>query len=124
MKRADLSARLKLKGKYTVMEEKSIRFSEDGGILTAHLSGEIDHHSAKYERELIDSWIFKLKPKTLVLDFSGVRFMDSSGIGLIIGRAELCASLGAVLHLCGLNKTLGKLIRLSGVEKIHNISIV
>ncbi len=106
------------------MEEKSIRFSEEGRELTAYLSGEIDHHSAKYERELIDSWMFKVKPRTLILDFSGVRFMDSSGLGLIIGRAELCSSFGASLRITGLNKTLLKLIRLSGVEKIQNITIV
>ena len=52
--------------------------------LTAELDGEIDHHTAKNFREQIDLEIDTQTPKTLILDFSDITFMDSSGIGLIM----------------------------------------
>ena len=103
--------------------ENGVTFSFSEKTLTAHLSGEIDHHSAKPVREAVDSELFKMRPEVLVLDFSRVKFMDSSGIGLIIGRAEVCASLLTQVRLSGVNPTLKKLMKLSGIEKIKNISI-
>lgn len=103
--------------------EKDVKFSDAGKILIASLSGEIDHHLAKSQREAIDGMLFFKKPEILVLDFSDVRFMDSSGIGLIIGRAEVASGMGAVVQLTGLSATQRKLIKLSGIEKLKNVSI-
>ncbi len=103
--------------------EKNVVFADGGNVLTATLVGEIDHHSAKGQREEIDAMLFRCKPEVLVLDFSLVKFMDSSGIGLIIGRSEIACEMGIAVRLCGLNPTLKKLIRLSGVEKLKNISV-
>ncbi len=50
------------------------------------LSGDIDHHTAREMREVIDKRIEEIHPKRLILDFKGVTFMDSSGIGLVMGR--------------------------------------
>ncbi len=104
--------------------QKGVKFSESQSHLTARLSGEIDHHLAKCQREEIDKMLFVAKPKKLILDFSEVRFMDSSGIGLIIGRADICRGIGAVLEVTGLSPQLKKLMKLSGVEKIKEISVV
>ena len=103
--------------------ENGVKFSDAGKILIASLSGEIDHHAAKGDREAIDEMLFLKKPSVLVLDFSGVKFMDSSGIGLIIGRSEVVAGLGAEIHISGLSDSQRKLIRLSGIEKLKNIRI-
>ena len=103
--------------------EKEVKFSDAGNILIASLSGEIDHHLAKGQREAIDGMLFFKKPEVLVLDFSEVRFMDSSGIGLIIGRAEVASGIGAIVQLSGLSPTQRKLIRLSGIERIKNVRI-
>ena len=65
-----------------------VTFSSAGDTLVAYLSGEIDHHSAQYLRDEIDSVLQSRMPQTLVLDFSAVSFMDSSGVGLILGRAR------------------------------------
>lgn len=53
-----------------------------------------DHHSAKPIREETDVWITRFRPSTVVLDFSGVKFMDSSGIGLILDRYNKAAATG------------------------------
>ena len=78
---------------------------------------------AKPIREEVDGRLFKLVPRVLVLDFSSVSFMDSSAIGLILGRATLCEQLGCRVNLSGLSSSMMKLVRLSGIEKIKNLSI-
>ena len=103
--------------------QKEVTFSESGDELTARLSGEIDHHLAKKQRIEIDSMLFRKKPKLLVLDFSLVRFMDSSGIGLIIGRAELASNIGCTVLVTGLSKSLYKILKLSGIERIKGIRV-
>ena len=102
---------------------QAVSFFEDGGTLKAKLLTEIDHHAARPVREEIDAMLFRCRPDVLELDFSGVRFMDSSGIALIIGRAELASSLCCEVRLTGLSGTLLRLIRLSGIEKLTNITI-
>ena len=62
--------------------------------LIAILSGEIDHHCAQPMRAEIDAKIDDLQPSVLVLDFAGVTFMDSSGIGLIMGRHRTMEAIG------------------------------
>ena len=96
----------------------------EGESLVAYLPSEIDHHGLKGVREAIDRELFEVRPRKLVLDFSAVRFMDSSGIGLIIGRTELCEHLNAAVRLVGLSGMQRKLVKLSGVEKIKNLSII
>ena len=103
--------------------QNGVRFSESERTLTAYLSGEIDHHSAKAEREEIDAMLFRTKPTRLVLDFSEVKFMDSSGIGLIIGRADVCTAIGCRVRITGLSKSLKKLLRLAGIEKMKFIDM-
>ncbi len=98
--------------------------SENGDTLTAFIGCEVDHHTARRIRESIDDKLFLSKPRELVLDFEGVRFMDSSGIGLILGRAETVSSIGATLKIRGASPTLMKILRLSGVDKVKNITIL
>jgi stage II sporulation protein AA (anti-sigma F factor antagonist) len=103
---------------------EKLRFSLEERLVAVSILEEIDHHAARSLREEIDRLLFKYRPKTLVLDFSSVRFMDSSGLGLIIGRAEISKSIGASLEIRGLSPMLLRLVRLGGVEKIENIRIV
>ena len=107
------------------MEElkESVAFSSDGDRLTALLRGEIDHHAARPIREEIDTELHRLHPKQLCLDFKDVRFMDSSGIALIIGRAEIARDMGCAVRVCGLSKTQEKLVRISGVWKLPGITV-
>ena len=102
---------------------QDVIFLQSEGVLTVSLPPEIDHHTAKSIREKTDRELFKYSPRLLVLDFSRVSFMDSSGIGLIIGRSEVCTELGASIRLKGLSERNKKLLRLSGIEKITNLTI-
>ena len=98
-------------------------FVERQGNLIAGIGRDIDHHSAAGLREAIDSRVFYNRPKQLVLDFSSVGFMDSSGIALIIGRCEVAAAVGATVRIIGLSAQLMKLASLAGLERIRNLTI-
>ena len=76
----------------------------EGEILTVYITGEIDHHSAAGWRTSIDREAICAHPATLVLDFSGVSFMDSSGIGLVMGRYRLVRAWEGALRLTGLSE--------------------
>ena len=80
----------------------------DGAEMTARLTGEIDHHTAAYMRSSIDAAFVRQKPETLVLDFSGVTFMDSS-VYIIF------------LVLAGLNERDKRMMKLSGMQKMEGI---
>lgn len=99
----------------------SVQLSYKEGVLTAKLGGEIDHHSAREMRETIDDTSQKLKPYCLRIDFSDVPFMDSSGIGLILGRVRLYNFWKGHVVLCGLSQNLGKMVELAGISNIAAI---
>ena len=105
------------------MENEIISFARSTQSLTARISCEIDHHTAARLRQRIDRELFIERPNMLCLDFSEVRFMDSSGIALILGRVESAGAVGAKVHLVGLSPTLFKLVRLSGIERIKNLTV-
>ena len=94
-----------------------------GEELTATLHGEIDHHSAASVRGEIDTALFKHRPRCLRLDLADVGFMDSSGLGLILGRAALCRELGAHLSLLHPSERIMRVFRVVGLERLSHITI-
>ena len=92
-----------------------------GEVLTVYLEGEIDHHSAKSIREEIDTAVEFNMPSLLILDFSGVTFMDSSGIGLVMGRFKTLQKSGAKLNLSNLPPNIYKVMKLAGIDRLANI---
>ena len=70
-----------------------VKFQYAGGVLIARLIGEIDHHSAEELRREIDARLDSCPVEHLCLDFGDVGFMDSSGVGLILGRERRMRSL-------------------------------
>lgn len=91
--------------------------------LTAYLDGEIDHHSAVDIRSEIDMMIEKHLPKKLILDYGEVAFMDSSGIGLIMGRYRKMQSVSGEIEVRNVLPKMYKVIKLSGIEKLGKVSI-
>ena len=100
-----------------------VSFSEDGGSLTARISGEIDHHSARRIREEIDMEVFRRLPNELILDLSGVGFMDSAGLGLILGRLNLMNDRHGRLRITGLTPSVGRILSLAGIERLPGIAL-
>lgn len=96
-------------------QKKGLKISFNQNVLTAYIECDIDHHSAKGLREAIDSYTEKYKPTLLKLDFSGVQFMDSSGIGLIMGRFKLVSALKGKLKVINIPTRLERMIKLSGL---------
>lgn len=88
------------------------------GDLTAMLIGDIDHHTAREMRKEIDALVEKHHPTLLRLDFSAVQFMDSSGIGLIMGRYRLMKLIGGNVLVCNVPPHLKRLMDLSGVGSL------
>ncbi len=101
----------------------SVKISVKGEVVTAYLSGELDHHSAREMREAIDSAIELNIPELLVLDFSGIGFMDSSGIGLVMGRFRNLQRLGAQLHITGTSPQITKIMKLAGIERLAKLDM-
>ena len=92
--------------------------SEDSTRIVAAIEGEIDHHSAKALREEIDRYIERAKPSALTLDLNGVSFMDSSGVGLIMGRYKLMSELGGTLYITGASHSIARMIKLAGLSRL------
>lgn len=95
-----------------------IRMEHIGTTLVVKPEGELDHHSAKDVREMIDREIELRKIKNLVLDFNKVSFMDSSGIGVIAGRYKIINSLGGKTMVIRANQQVDKILEISGLKKI------
>lgn len=89
--------------------------------LTVFLSGEIDHHSAVEIRSDIDLAIERYKPERLILDFGEVTFMDSSGIGLVMGRCKIMKLIDGTVEIANASTAIKKVMRLSGLEMIVKI---
>lgn len=96
----------------------SVEITVKGEVLTAYLSGELDHHTAAGMRQAVDEAVELNMPSLLVLDFSGVSFMDSSGIGLVMGRYRNISRRGGELHISGASPQLYKVMRLAGLERL------
>lgn len=99
-----------------------VRLILKGDELTAMLSGEIDHHSARELRAEIDDTAANVRPKWLRLDFSGVQFMDSSGIGLIMGRCKLMQLWGGRVKVLNMSPKIEKIVSLAGLNQICTIA--
>jgi stage II sporulation protein AA (anti-sigma F factor antagonist) len=82
------------------------------------LSGELDHHTALYTRQKIESEIIKPTTKNIVFDLSNLDFMDSSGIGVIIGRYKNIQKINGKVAIACSNPQIIRLLEVSGISGI------
>lgn len=101
----------------------SVSIVVKGEVVTACLSGEIDHHTAADMRAEIDNSVLEHKPTLLVLDFKNVSFMDSSGIGLVMGRYKTISEFDGELAIINTSPGIGKVMRLAGMERLAKIGM-
>lgn len=99
----------------------SFEVSAEGKAVVVSLSGEIDHHNATALRTGIDKLICEKRPKKLVLDLANIAFMDSSGLGLIMGRYSLVRELGGELSVRNPSTGVLKICKLAGMERMIRI---
>ena len=102
---------------------KEVEIIAHQGELVAKIICDIDHHTAKAVRECIDAELRCIMPKQLIMDFSEVDFMDSSGIGLILGRVSELDKIGATLLVRGLSEYHTMILRMAGIEKIKGVEL-
>lgn len=100
----------------------NIDIKSENGSAIARLSGEIDHHNAKELRTQLDKFIISAQPPELVMDFKNITFMDSSGIGLIMGRSKLMKECGGRLEIRNSQPYIKRVLKLSGIERIVKIT--
>lgn len=95
-----------------------IKFENLDNSLVVTLMGELDHHSAEEVRVKIDDRVDRNNISNLILDFSGVTFMDSSGIGVIIGRYKKMSLRKGEISIVAINRNIKRVFELSGIFKI------
>ena len=98
-----------------------VKLQNEPDRLTAAIYGEIDHHTARGIRDEIDANLQRSLPKELVLDFRDVTFMDSSGVGLIMGRYKLVRSMGGGIVIKNASEPIARILRLAGLDKLAEI---
>lgn len=96
----------------------SIDFLKDNRVVVVKINEEIDHHVCERIKSKIDLAIEFRKAQYLVFDFDGVNFMDSSGIGLIMGRYKLINKHGGQAFMINLKPAVRKIFQMSGIFKI------
>ncbi|MGI6269377.1 MAG: anti-sigma factor antagonist [Candidatus Howiella sp.] len=92
-------------------------------VMSVFLDGEIDHHTAAAIRAEADAAIDAELPEVVILDFRDVTFMDSSGIGLVMGRYRKLKELPhpCELHITGTSPSIYKVMHLAGLERLAKI---
>ena len=93
-----------------------------GSILSIRIRGEIDHHTAASIRQGIDATLFEKRPAKLILDLSAVSFMDSSGLGLIMGRYSVMKELGGEMTVWNPSPETRAILTLAGMERLVKIA--
>jgi len=90
--------------------------------LIVNFNGELDHHSAEEIRKEIDNSYLEKMLKNVIFDLKNLRFMDSSGIGIIMGRYKLTSENGGKVILVNVSSRVEKILSMSGILKIVKVS--
>ena len=94
------------------------KFYEDKKMLVFKITDEIDDCNVQKIRRKADYEIERYMPRKVIFDFNSVTFMDSSGIGLIIGRYKFTNMLGGKLEVANLTQNVKKIFEMSGILKL------
>lgn len=97
------------------------RIEREGDILKVRLCGEMDHHNASALRVELDELISKEHPRKVIMDMSGIGFMDSSGLGFVMGRFALTQRLGGEFVLENPGERIMKIFELAGLSRMIRI---
>ena len=98
------------------------KFYEEDKLLVLKITSEIDDHNVQEIRRKADYEMERYMPKRVIFDFDSVTFMDSAGIGLIIGRYKFANMLGVTLEIANLTQSVKKIFEMSGVLKLISVT--
>lgn len=96
----------------------AVKFKRAPNAVIVKIDGEIDAESANSMRRMIDVEYDELGVRDMIFDMSGVTFMDSSGIGMIIGRYKRVCAIGGNVKIIGADRKVKRIIELSGLGRI------
>ena len=99
----------------------NVTYDKKNRLLKLQITEEIDHFMAEKIRNKVDFEIQKYMPKRVLMDFDKVSFMDSAGIGMILGRYKLAKMIGGTPDITNVTPSIKKVLEMSGVLKIINI---
>lgn len=97
-----------------------LQFKDVDNTLIVKLEGELDHHVAKTIRVELDEMISNKRSKNLIFNLEKMNFMDSSGIGVIIGRYKKLSKMGGKVAVVGVSEKVDKIFNLAGLYSIIN----
>ncbi|MBQ8799535.1 MAG: anti-sigma factor antagonist [Lachnospiraceae bacterium] len=97
---------------------QAAEYEVKGEVLVIRLKADLDHHTALSVREAADSLLARSHAKHILFDFTGVDFMDSSGIGVIMGRYRQVIFHGGRVGVTGVGANVDRIFRISGLYKI------
>ncbi len=99
-----------------------MEYNRQKRCLIVKVTGELDHHSAVDVREHVDHELTCGQAKNLIFDFADLEFMDSSGIGVVIGRYKMVTSMGGKVAIAGAKPGVDRILLLSGIHKIMPVA--
>ena len=94
------------------------KFYEEDKLLVFKITDEIDDCSVQKIRRRADYEIERYMPKRVIFDFDSVTFMDSAGIGMLIGRYKFANMIGAKLEVANLTQSVKRIFEMSGILKL------
>ncbi len=106
------------KNSFNMTNDEKTEFEVVRNVLIIHVNGELDHHNSIFIREGADEIVCNNSIKNIVFDFGGTNFMDSSGIGVIMGRYKKVKSCGGTVGVINVKKNVEKILLYSGMNKI------
>ena len=98
-----------------------VEFKKEDKVLIFKLTEDVDQHTSEKIRRKMDNEIKRYIPRKVIFDFSNISFMDSAGIGMVLGRYKLAKMLDGELEIINVNKSMKKIFDMSGVSRIINI---
>ena len=106
-----------------LLETAFIKAKEQDGVLECAICGEVDHHSARGLREKLDTELFLHRPRLFLLSLEHVSFMDSSGLGLILGRLNVARELECEMRLIRVCDRIRTILNLAGASRLKGLTL-
>lgn len=94
------------------------KYVQEDKLLLLEITEEIDHHTTENIRRKADNEITRFMPRKVIFDFNNVTFMDSAGIGMILGRYKMMKMIGGSLEMINVQPSIKKIFEMCGILKI------